>query len=284
MNNRLLVGLAVLSAAVVSAHTQPFTFIGPVGTGDRADGGVLQWTDGVDPLNKVSLGFKARRTAFAPWEELRVAEANALAITPTDIPMADVANTYTWDTSAVEPGCYQPIAVLTESTEGKTRFHGLGQLVIDEPGGNKSPSIWITDDSEESTALVDGMWTVRFETDDPDDGAVVTVWLVSAATKEAVRSVEVPVSPGHAVSSAVIDTAGLPSGLYAAHAIMLSPNQRSCDSWTRGLVQVESMVVDAGASAGPGGRPAGCGCASLVDAGGIFLLFAVFARRFRARQ
>ncbi len=276
-------------ASVALGHGIAFEFLSPSGVGSRTDGGeaVVRWSDGPDPLDVATLSFFARRPALTPFELVTTVTTGALALHGPEIAVSDPVNELRWDARAAEPGCYQPLVLVSDQVEGTSWQGAPGQLVVDPlDGGNRPPAIWLTMDPAQPVAN-DGTWAITFVVDDPDDAAEVTLELVSLETRAALELARLSLLPGATSGEFMLDTRAVAPGAWAVHAHVRGGDAAPCDAWYAGVLRVaRTPLADAGTGAADAGTtpagPGGCACGT-ADAAFATVLLAWARRRRRPR-
>lgn len=298
-----LAAALLLAAGGAGAHAVSFDFVAPLGAGNRTDAGffTFEWIDGPDPAGATVVQLFVTRPSLLPWG---FPDGGAtVAVTSGSIAIADPANTWPWDATAVAPGCYQAWARMVDPLEGSSTIPADGVLTVEGPG-NVPPSVWITnpDDAAPNDA---GLFSIDFGVDDPDDAMRVTLEAQRPTGAPVRLATDLALPAGRGTGSFPVDTRLLGTGVWYLHARVESGDGGSCDAWWPGALYLgvsgdggtDGGAPDGGgtgggaggAGGGDGGAggagggaskpPAGCGCTSTGSLG--LLALALFARRRR---
>jgi hypothetical protein len=308
---RRLPYLSFFAALAATAHVVNFEFVAPKGAGNRvADGGttVLQWVDGPDVPDVARVTLFAAYGSLSPFFNGNGAFLTRL--TPFELRINDPANIYTWDTSDLGPGCYQPVAVLRDPAEGVVRaITAQGTISVGEASRMPS-SVWLTTpaDAQPDDA---GILSLRATVDIPQGTAELTVTLMQDGL-DLNTSAPIPLTPAvHEVTFA-LDTKRAPPGFSFVRVNIQGGDENSglfCYAYWSGYIG--SGPVPDGGFAFDGGYPfdfdagmgemggngfgrvadpqgvplwgggGACGCGS-TGAAGLGLLGLLFTKRRRA--
>jgi hypothetical protein len=290
----------VLLATAAQAHAVAFDFVDPDGAGNRTDGGLylVSWIDGPDPAGTTLVRLHASRPSLLPWGE--VDGGATVDITPGGVAVADSNDTYLWDTAGVAAGCWHPWARMTDPIEGSSTIVSRG-LVTVVNSGNVPPSVWVTNALAE-TASDAGIFSLRFEVDDPDDATTVTLEAQQSTGAPRRLATDLPFPVGGGNGSFPVDIAQLGGGVWYLHATVRDADGGTCDSWWPGALYLNGASdagVDAGApdsgsggagggtgGAGGGGEapPKSCGCGATGGFSLVALLLLAAAHQRQQRQ
>ncbi len=293
----------LLFAGAAQAHLVAFDFIAPSGAGQVSDGGVyaLRWVDSVDSTGMTVFELYAARGGVGPFASGLDA---SVEVTQASVAIDDPLDLFLWDTRGLEPGCYQPYALVHDPIEGTSARPAAGVVTVaPTDGGNVPPSLWFV--TVPSTQPDDaGNLALELDYEDPEDpGTLALEWYGSDHDGGALAS-GLPLPQGGGHFAYTLPRALLPGpGSYFLRAVAHSQDGRDCAVWWGGFVWVPGGDggVDAGADAGTdagdaadAGQPdagttppppsRGCGCDAAGGAFGLLGLIRAVLRRRAQRQ
>jgi hypothetical protein len=292
-----------LLASAAHAHVVNFDFVEPSGAGNVADAGsyTLQWLDSYDSTGMTKFELYAARSGVGPFATGLDA---SVEITSASISINDPLNLYLWDLTQVEPGCYQPFALVHDPLEGTSARPAAGVVTVaPADGGNVPPSLWFT---TVTGAQPDDAGNLSLEVDyqDPEDPGTLELDYFGSDHDGGTLAQGLPLPKGGGRVAYSFPLVFLPHpGSYFVRAVAHSNDGRDCQVWWGGSIFVpgdagstDDAGFDAGQDAGEpfdGGTPdggttptpnKGCGCgaggASLALAAWVLLL----TRSSRARE
>ncbi len=278
---------ALLVASAASAQSVNFEFVAPLGAGNRvADGGtaVLEWVDGPDSADVARVSLYAVPGGISPVAA--IAAGALLPITPGPLHINDPANAYDWSTEGLSPGCYQPLAILTDPSGGAPRLIPAPGVFSVGTTNALPPSIWIVSPAD-TPVDAQGLLRLNVLIDDPQGDATVEFSFVQLG-------VETPIGDSFVATAGTnqvffsINTARAPIGVSFVRARITAwaGPAAACDAYWQGLVRITppdggELPIDGdvgdGGFLGPGlgigasgpplwGGGGACGCGSITGA------------------
>jgi hypothetical protein len=187
---------------------------------------------------------------------------------------------------------------MTDPIEGSSTIVSRGLVTVVNTG-NVPPSVWITNALAETSSDA-GIFSLRFEVDDPDDATLVTLEAQQSTGTPRRLATDLPFPSGGGSGSFPVDVAALGGGVWYLHALVRDGDGGTCDAWWPGALYLNGAAdagVDAGArdsgnggaggsgegGSGGGGAPPGtCGCGTAPGFSGLVAL--VLALRLRLRR
>jgi hypothetical protein len=225
---RLLVPLASLLTAPAVAHEPDFDFLAPQGLDTVVEGGpvLLRWR-GTDSRGTSRVELYASSGAATRW---RPAQTEAdLHLTSRPLPLATAAPEFSWDTTGLPPGCYQPYAAVREP--GENWYFVVPGKVVVRTATSVPPSVWFTNAPGDELDRY-GHFVIRYRIHDPDSATTVSLAYGDGTSLHPIADGLVhPVGGGE--GTVEFDASGLENGYYELHARVEAPGEPACEAfWT----------------------------------------------------
>lgn len=210
------------------AHEPDFQMLSPEGLGHVVEVGTpvpLRWR--VPDADNETLELFTTREAVNPYR--RPDSSVALRLTPVPLSLAKAPQEFTWDTTGLAPGCYQPYAAVREPA-GTWYFVLPGKVTV-RSATSVPPAVWFTNaPGEEVDAW--GRFVLRYRVHDPDSATTVTLQYGDGTSLFPIAAgLTHPVGGGE--GTAVFDASALENSYYELHARVEAEGEPPCEAfWT----------------------------------------------------